>query len=355
MNRQKLGHAEPHPFGDELAITRCAGLIDGRGQFGAAAVLLLITFAAYVPALECGTIWDDDAYVLANPTLRSMDGLRQIWFQVDATPQYYPMVHTSYWLEYRLWGLAPAGYHLINILLHGISGVLVWKVLRMVGLGSVAAWVAAAVFSLHPVHVESVAWITERKNVLSGVFYLAAAIMYLRFAGRRENDSEGDRYRWTWYAGSLMLFLCALLSKTVTCSLPAALLLVIWSKRKRVARSDVIALSPFFAIGITLGLLTLWLEKQVVGAKGPAWDLSLVERCLIAGRGVWFYLGRLIWPSQLTFIYPRWQIDIGSLGFPAAAALLVVVLWRARGPHRPRATRRAPVLRRHAGTRPRLL
>jgi hypothetical protein len=195
-----------------------------------------------------------------------------------------------------------------------------------------AAWLAAAVFVLHPVQVESVAWIAERKNVLSACFYFAAALAYLRFSPPEPRPVESPD-RWNWYALSLGLFACALLAKTVTCSLPAALLLVIWWKRERVARADVLPLVPFFVLGVGLALVTVWLEKHHVGAEGPEWVLSPVERCLIAGRAVIFYAGKLIWPASLTFIYPRWQIDAGEAMqylFPLAVLVVLAALWLGR-------------------------
>ena len=197
----------------------------------AAGVLLVgLVATVYAPATRNGYIWDDDAYVVENPTLPDSGGLARIWLEFGATPQYYPLVHTAFWVEYRLWGLAPAGYHIVNVVLHGLSALLVWRLLLLLSVPG--AWAAAAIFALHPVQVETVAWITERKNVLSGVFYLASALTYLRFATARENPSA--RSPCTPYVLSLLLFAAALLSKTVTCSLPAALLLVLWWKRGRI-------------------------------------------------------------------------------------------------------------------------
>jgi tetratricopeptide (TPR) repeat protein len=285
---------------------------------------------AYLPALRCGFIWDDDDYVKNNPVLRSPEGLRRIWLDLHATPQYYPLVHTSYWLEYRLWGLNPAGYHAVNICLHALAAVLAWRVLAFLQVPG--AWVAAALFALHPVCVESVAWITERKNVLSTVFYLGAALAYLRYAcgaevAQRRGSSAG------WYAAAFALFVCALLSKTVTCSLPAALLLVFWWQRKRPMWAALLGLVPLFVLGLVLGLLTVWLEKYQVRAAGEEWNLSLVERFLVAGRALWFYVGKLVWPARLTFIYPRWSIDAGAWWqylYPAAALTALTALWLAR-------------------------
>ena len=304
---------------------------NGRAWGTLAAVLLVvITTAFYVPAFHGGFIWDDDDYVTGNQTLRSLSGLAHIWFQVGATPQYYPLVHTTYWIEYHLWGLNPAGYHVVNVLLHAASAILLWRLLA--ALRVPGAWVATAVFAVHPVNVESVAWITERKNVLSGVFYLAAALTYLRFAfDPGETAPRSMRIR--WYAVSLLLFLGALLSKTVTGSLPAAILLVLWWKRGRIRWADVSPLLPFFVLAFALGSLTASMEKHRVGAVGSEWNFSTVDRFLIAGRALWFYAGKLVWPAHLTFIYPRWDIDADMWWqylYPMGALAVVVAMWMAR-------------------------
>ena len=295
-----------------------------RDTWGGVAGLLLLVAVAYVPAAEAGFVWDDDSYVTDNVVLRSAEGLREIWTRPAATPQYYPLVFTTFWAEYRLWGPEPAGYHRVNIFLHGLNSALLWAVLRRLGLPG--AWFAAALFALHPVHVESVAWITERKNVLSALGYLAALLAYWRFAAR---ESGG----WGWYGLALVLFLGALWSKTVTCSLPAALVLLLWWKHGRVARRDWLALAPMFALGLVLGLNTAWLEKTHVGARGADWLLSPAQRVLIAGRALWFYAGKLAFPSGLAFFYPRWRVDPRVWwqdAYPLAALGVLAGLWAAR-------------------------
>jgi tetratricopeptide (TPR) repeat protein len=309
-----------------------------------AGLIFLLTLLAYIPAMRGGYIWDDDAHVTENAALRSFDGLKRIWFEPKVLPQYYPMVHTTFWIEYHLWQLHPFGYHLVNVLLHALNAILLFLVLRCLRVPG--AWLAAALFALHPVLVESVAWITERKNVLSGFFYLSSVLAYLRFANFTVGPAttsvfsdippptSGKSSRsWGFYALSLFLFLCALLSKTVTCSLPAAMLLVLWWKRDRLYRSDILTLIPYFVVGALLGLTTVWLEKYHVGAYGEEWALSFLDRCLVAGRALWFYAGKLVWPHKLTFNYPRWQIDSGvwwQYLFPAAALAVISFLWLMR-------------------------
>jgi tetratricopeptide (TPR) repeat protein len=306
-----------------------------------AGLVLFVTVAVYIPAILSGYIWDDDVYVTNNFSLRTVEGLGRIWLEPKASPQYYPLVHTTFWLEYHLWQLHPLGYHLVNVLLHGLNGFLVFLVLRYLSVPG--AWLAAAIFVLHPVHVESVAWITERKNVLSGLFYLSSILAYFRFASLDLNTanilpnsslhhltSNHRKKRWRFYIISLLLFFCALLSKTVTCSMPAAILLVLWWKQNRVGWRDILPLVPFFVVGAVLGLTTAWLEKYHVGALGEEWALSFVERFLVAGRALLFYASKLVWPHKLTFIYPRWQIDSGvwwQYLFPLAAAAVIFLFW----------------------------
>ncbi|HUG92601.1 MAG TPA: tetratricopeptide repeat protein [Planctomycetaceae bacterium] len=278
-------------------------------QLGRVAAILLAVFAAYLPAVGGDFLWDDDAYVSQNPTLRDADGLRRIWFEFGATPQYYPLVFTSFWIEYHLWGAAPAGFHLVNILLHGLNALLLWRLLARLRLP--AAWFAAALFALHPVHVESVAWITERKNTLSGFFVLAAAVCYLRWrAGWNQDRPAGANHGSYWLA--ILLFAAALLSKTVVLTLPAVLLLIACWQRGRIVRWDVLAVLPMAVLGVAGGLVTRWMETHHVGTRFVDFGLSFADRVLIAGRAVVFYAGKLVWPVDLTFIYPRWPVDAGA-------------------------------------------
>jgi tetratricopeptide (TPR) repeat protein len=302
------------------AEKRIASIVVGLGA------IIAVTLIAYAPALQGGFIWDDDRYVTHNDLLRTWAGLRTIWLDPSSMLQHYPLTHTSLWLEFQLWGLDARGYHLVNVLLHGTNAGLLWLALRRLAVP--AAWLAAAVFALHPVHVESVAWVSELKNIQSGFFYLLAVLAYVRFAFGRDESSPRRLY-----ALALLSFLCAVLSKTVACSLPVALLLCVWWKKGELTRQDVAPLIPFFVLGLLLGLPTAWMERNYVGAQGEEWDLSLVARCLVAGRALWFYAGKLGWPANLTFIYPRWDIDTTALWqylFPVAAAAVVAMLWARR-------------------------
>jgi tetratricopeptide (TPR) repeat protein len=291
-------------------------------------LLLAATLIAYHGVWHAGLIWDDDGHV-TRPELRSLHGLWRIWFEPGATQQYYPLLHSAFWAEHRLWGDRPLGYHLANVVLHSTAAYLLYRVLRLVSLPG--AFLAALVFALHPVCVESVAWVSEQKNTLSAVFYLAAAIAYLRFEGGR---------RAGWYVLGTALFAMALASKTVTATLPAALLVVVWWRRGRLAwRGDVLPLVPWICLGAAGGAVTAWAERTLIGTKSVDFRLGVADRFLVAGRAVWFYLGKLVWPADLTFIYPHWRIDAHAAAqylFPAAVLGVLAALYalrkRGRGP-----------------------
>ncbi|HRY28598.1 MAG TPA: tetratricopeptide repeat protein [Elusimicrobiota bacterium] len=292
-----------------------------------AAALLLLTLAAYGPAYRAGFVWDDDNFVMQNASLRTGEGLRRIWTEYGAVPQAYPLLYTAFWVQHKLWGFSPAGYHVVNVALHGANAVLAWNVLA--ALSVPWAWWAAALFAVHPVHAESVAWVTELKNVLSGFFYLGAFLCYLKFEKSRQGAPPG-RGRGSCYAAALGLFLCALMSKSVTASFPAAMALTIWWQRGRLRWREVSPLAPFLALGVLAGFLSSTMERRFVGAMGGEWDLAFLERILIAGRALWFYAGKLAWPSGLTFIYPRWTIEMTAWGhvlFPAAVIAVFAALW----------------------------
>ena len=313
------------------------GRHDDKTRRALAFALIVLTIGAYLPVLSTGGfIWDDDAYVTRNALLWSPGGLYRIWFELGATSQYYPLTYTTFWIEYRLWDLWPTGYHFVNILLHGGNAVLVWLILETLAVPG--AWFIAAVFALHPVHVESTAWITERKNVLSGIFYLLALRCYLRFSPSLFSLSEQALRVWRYYGLAGFFFICALLSKTVTCSLPAAILLLGWWKKRKITVNDLLPLLPLLCVGLGMALVTVWVEKRVVGAVGETWALSSVEKILLAGRALWFYMGKLVWPFPVAFFYSRWEIDAlvwWQYLFPMGAVALVsflVALVRYCGP-----------------------
>jgi len=291
-------------------------------------MIFCATLAAYFPALNGSLLWDDSHHI-TRPGLASFQGLWRIWFDVGATWQYYPLLHSAFWLEHRLWGESVVGYHLTNIALHALSACLVVMIVRRLSLPG--AWLAGFVFALHPVNVEAVAWISEQKSTLSGAFCLASMLTYLNF--------DQDR-RKSQYLLATLLFVLALLSKTVTTTLPAVLLVVFWWQRGRLGwKRDVLPLSPWFALGISAGLFTAWFERTVIGAQGPDFLITRAQRILIAGRAICFYAGKLFWPANLIFSYPHWNVDpaiwwqwLFPAGVLAFGVGLALVARRCRGP-----------------------
>ncbi|HTX66616.1 MAG TPA: tetratricopeptide repeat protein [Opitutaceae bacterium] len=298
---------------------------------GSGALVVGATVLAYLPALGGGFIWNDSDYVTA-PALRPPAGLARIWTEPGATQQYYPLLHSFFWLQHRLWGDTPAAYHLVNLLLHAGAAVLFALVLGRLLAGAAGprlpagtAWLAALLFALHPVHVESVAWITEQKNTLSLVCYLAAALAYLRFEATRRPGA---------YAAALALFVASLLCKTVTATLPAALLVALWWRDGRLDwRRTVAPLLPWLALGAGAGLFSSWVEQTYLGAQGVGFHASLLARGLVASRAVWFYAAHLVWPFGLNFVYPRWVVDPAAAWqwlFPLGALAAGAGLWGLR-------------------------
>ena len=285
----------------------------------AALALGLLAGICYLPAmLWGGLIWDDHIWSQSR-MVREWSGLNDLWSwppQIEA--HYWPLTYTTFWLEHKIWGLDPAGYHVVNVLLHLLNSLLLWRLLLRLGVPG--AWVVAAVFAVHPVHVESVAWIIERKDVLSGLFYLAAVLVWLHFL---------EKPRPWRYGLALLLFAAGLLSKSIVVTLPVALLIVHWWKQNRIALRDLQRVAPFFLVALLITAVDLF----SVGSKHNLLDYSFPERMLVASRALWFYAAKLVWPTDLAVIYPRWDIslvDPWAWLYLAGAAALAATLWLLR-------------------------
>ena len=292
-------------------------------QWLAGVILILMALLAFFPALRAGFIWDDDRYVTENPLLTSPNGLEEIWFSTHSQSQYFPLVYTTFRFEYVLWGLNPLGYHLVNVLLHGCNAILAWRLLRRLAVPG--AWLAAAIFAVHPVQVETVAWVTELKNVESTLFYLLALRWWLKSC-----DETGGR-AWGFYALTLLSGLLALFAKTTACTLPAAMVLVLWMQGKPIGWRRAGLIAPVLVLGIAFGLLSIWWERHL-GNYGQQFGLSfsLAERLLIASRAIWFYALKLLLPINLMFSYPRWELnakDPVQYLWLSACVIVAALLW----------------------------
>jgi protein O-mannosyl-transferase len=279
-----------------------------------AVTLGTLTVLVYRPALHGGFLWDDDRYVTHNYLLSATDGLRRIWFSLEAPSQYFPLTYTVLRIERSLWDLNPVGYHWVNILLHLGNALLVWCILARLKVPG--AWLAAAIFALHPVQVESVAWISELKNVLMGFFFLLTLLTWIEYV------DATHKHRRILYVAALVFYLLALSAKATACTLPAALLLILWLKRKPIGRRAFLEITPFVVFALGIGLVAVWWEKYHQGTRMLV-SIGPLERMLIASRAVWFYLGKISWPAKLTFIYPQWRIDATN---PIAYSWLIAVV-----------------------------
>ena len=282
--------------------------------------LLALTIVVYWPVKQAGFIWDDDDHLTENPAMTSTEGLARIWSSLSVS-RYYPLTLTTFWVQRRLWGLNPLPYHAVNVLLHGLNAILIYLVLRQLHVRP--AWVAAAVWAIHPVNVESVAWITELKNVQSGLFFFLAVLSFLEF-------ERGSRR--VWYLVSITCAMAAVLSKSSTVILPFVLLLGAWWQRRQITRRDWLRVAPFFALALPMALLTITEQQHRVSPQS-AWSLGLMDRVSIAGKSLYFYAGKLLWPPNLCFIYPRWNLDEKSLSIWLAwlgIAAVVIMGWKYR-------------------------
>ena len=320
------------------------------------AALCAMVAVSYYPALLGGFVWDDLTYLVNEPSVHAWLGLWDIWFSpadIEREFHYWPILYTTFWLEHKLWGLDPFGYHLVNVLLYMVNVLLLWALLRRLAVPG--AWAVAAVFAVHPMHVESVAWVMGRKDLLSGLFCMAAALCWIRsmegagggWPDSRDPPVPGKRppSRSTWrgwwlhlvlvphprlYLAALGLFAAAMLSKSVAVTLPVAFGILLWWQNGRLTSTDAWRIAPFFvvALGIAVADLSYYASRAAL-----ALDYGFPERVLIAARALWFYVGKLVWPTDLAVVYPLWDIDAVdplAWSYLIAAVAVAALLWHGR-------------------------
>jgi tetratricopeptide (TPR) repeat protein len=299
-----------------------------RSRYGADALLILLTLLAYVPALYADFVWDDFFLIVNNPNMHGFAGLLRTWTE-PASVRYpwYPLTTSTFWLEYAAVGLNPLLYHVDNVLLHAANAVLLFRLASALGIPG--AWLAGAVFAVHPIHVESVAWITERKNVLAGFFLLLCLHSFARAADLRDvlsPSAEPRPWRDRWLLAALACFVLAMLAKTAVAPAPGALAVLVWLKQGKLPARDLLRLAPFFAVAVVLGAITMSMENDVVGEGQDFIQLAWIERALLYPRALWFYLGKHLLPLHLMFFYPRWEVDAHQLAqwIPLLAAIALI-------------------------------
>lgn len=291
---------------------------------GKALLLCALVLVAYIPAMRADFNWDDGDFLTQNKLIKAPDGLYRFWFTTEP-PDYFPLTSSVLWIEWRLWGMNPMGYHVVNVLLHLGSCLVLWRVLKRLSVPG--AWLVALVYAVHPVNVESVAWITERKNTLPMFLALISVILFLRAYANREAFSRTD------YLLSILVFVLALLSKTSVALFPVVLLGCLWWNNRRIARKDIVRTIPFFVVALVLSLVTIWFQyNRAIGDDVVRTD-AFASRLAGAGWAVWFYLYKALIPINLSFVYPRWEINANSpVAFIPAFLLIVLgyVFWRKR-------------------------
>ncbi|HTV48201.1 MAG TPA: tetratricopeptide repeat protein [Phycisphaerae bacterium] len=294
-------------------------------------VLIVLCFAAYWPLHGAGFIWDDDLWLTNNDIVHHWSGLWDIWLVPESSVQYYPLTSTFFLLEYKIWALAAEPYHLLNIALQILNAILLWRLLYVLKLRS--AWLAAVIFAIHPMQVDTVGWVVEQKNLISGALYFCAALSWLRFrdfdSGTSSVQTIAPRPLWRFYILATVLFLLAILAKSFVCTLPAALLIIAWWKTGYILRRDILPLVPWFLAALLIAPLTNAMER----ATGTAFEFSFAQHMIIMGKDLWFYVLKFIWPHPLLEIYSRWDTAHFSMMdwiYPVAALAAPVVLWSMR-------------------------
>jgi len=293
-----------------------------------AAIIVLACLWIYSPAYHGDWLWDDDQLLTANPVVQSgsLQGLSKLWFNPDGA-DFFPLSYTALWAQWPFFQNQPTGYHVTTILLHLIGSLLLWALLDRMRIPG--AWLSSLIFAIHPVAVESVAWVSETKNTLSLPLFLLSCLCWVV----QDDEPEGPR-RTRFYLLSIVFFLLAMLAKTSMVGLPVLLLLHAWWKRGTVTLQDVVRAAPFFLISLVLGIITIQYQHgRAIGSEKILVG-GVASRIATAGMAILFYLKQIVWPVTLLPIYPRWEVDPPKawqfLAWPVIAAAAAWI-WSNRG------------------------
>ncbi|HTV48200.1 MAG TPA: tetratricopeptide repeat protein [Phycisphaerae bacterium] len=271
--------------------------------------MAILCFIFYWPLRHAGYIWDDYGWVLNNDFIYHWSGLWYIWFDPRASIQYYPVTFTVFLLEYKLWGLAAEPFHFANIAMQACNAIILWRLLRRLDLK--CAWMAAAIFAIHPVQVETVGWVAEQKTLLSAGLGFLAAMLWLQWAGVGPSSNASIKSKRKIYVAATLFYVLALLAKTDVCTFPVVLLLILWWKHHSITKREILAAIPWLILGLVAACMTIFVEHGQAGANGENFTFSFAQRLIIAGKDIWFYPTKLFWPHPLLEVYPRW--DVGNI------------------------------------------
>jgi tetratricopeptide (TPR) repeat protein len=289
-----------------------------------AAIIIMVAFLAYLPSINGGFVLDDESLLANNLFIRASDGPYRLWCTTES-PDYWPATNISFWLEWRLWETKSSGYHVTNLIFHVIEALLIWIILRKLSVPG--AFLAAMIFTLHPVNVESAAWIAQRKNLMSMLFFLLSILWYLKIEILWPLASHPSPF---WYWLSLAAFMLAMLGKGSAVVLPVLLLGIIWWLRS-LNRWDLVRIAPFLLLAVVLTVVNIWFQTH--GEHIEIRNAGFAERLLGAGGVPWFYLYKALLPIDLAFIYPPWHIEVANAlwWLPLSAVLIITaVLWQYR-------------------------
>jgi hypothetical protein len=314
MARRSTAKLAPARLAHFLTVGHRQRVLAGAALIACAAAL------AYFPALRGGFILDDNILLTDNGLIKAPDGWYRIWCTTEPI-DYWPVFNTAFWLQWRLWGLHPTGYHVVNLILHIITGLLIWIILHRLSIPG--AFVAALLFAVHPVNVETVAWISQCKGLLAMLFFLLSILSYLQAEEPAQRDRGVSVDRWYWL--SLVAFALAMLSKGSVAILPAVLLGIVWWLRP-LTRRDLLRTLPFVLIAVVLVRVNVWFQTH--GTEGHIRSAGVMERLVGAGAVVWFYLSKALVPVDLAFIYPQWHVQVNQVWWwlPLLAAVAVTCL-----------------------------